>query len=65
MEKDPSLLVGHNSFLPDLCYQSLVPPLWFLLLSLDFPVVAEVQVGLVDEVAGLHPVHILLVGPFV
>ena len=65
MEKDPSLLIRRNSSLPDLSHPSLVPPLWFSLLSLDYLVVVAVQVGLVSRVADLCPAHILLVGPFV
>ena len=65
MGKDSSLLVGRNSSLPSLCHPSLVLPLWYSLLCLDYLVVVSMQVGPVDWVVSLHPVHILLVGPFV
>ena len=66
MEKDPSLIVEHNSSLLDLFHQSLLFLLWSSLPSHDFlAVVALLQVEPVGGVAGLHAVHILSVGPSV
>lgn len=54
-----SLLGEQNSFLPSLCPQSLVHPLWSGPGCLDGLLVGVALAELVDETAGWHPLYIL------